>query len=903
MKMKHIAYAISILGLAGQAFAADEAPATQKPEKITVTGSHIKRIAKETVSPVTIMTREDIDRSGATTVVELMRKLTAAGGNGGESLTASSFRNGATSVDLRSLPTLILLNGYRLPASGSDSYSGETAVDLNAIPVAAIERVDVLKDGASALYGTDAVGGVINFILRKDYQGFGANAYYGQTTHGDGQTTRASVTAGFGDRNTDRFNANFTFSIEDRKAVHAFDRDWARGPDFRDRANGLHQGNVYGQRGSDPGTISTGGSQRMPDPECRADRKQPYPDAPEWFASPNRNACMYAVSESEDVIHPYKRYTGVGMLNWDVSSNVSVFAQAFVNHYDLRLEGSPSWIQDEGRGSVLFVSKDNKFNPYGKDVRIRRLFQADEGGTRSKVDTLWLVAGGSGQIGRFDWNLAAGHAEEKGDIRTYGTFMHDKLHQYLKEGKYNPFGGNHNSPDVIRELTADHHVNTNSKTDFITGKVTTEVGELGGGPIGVAVGAEWKRDQLSYDPSQAWRDGAIGIYSILRGISGSQKQHALFSELNLPFLETLEGQVAVRYDKYEFAGDTTNPKIGLRWTPLKNFMMRTSWGTGFRAPTLSQTFSEGRGGFAALKDGRRCIPGAYQFDDDCTGSALSVTTGSKDVKPEKSETFNLGFVFEPTANSSMGLTYWRIEWKDRISSLDTETVLAGENGSYKNSVIRHPWSTEDEEAFKRLTPAQQAQLASKPGRLKEIRVGLINRDQVLTDGFDIDGSVRFRLDQWGTVRLYGEGTYLSRYNRTLTKDDPEVNCDGNRACDAGEFRNPRWLAKAGINWDIGAWKINTVANYTSGYRTNRLPNETINANYGQYEAGVSIASSTLFDASVSYSGFKNATLRLGVDNMFDRDPPFYSGSNLGFDTSYGSARGRYIYGSLSYQFK
>ncbi|MBV1776550.1 TonB-dependent receptor [Burkholderiaceae bacterium DAT-1] len=904
MKIKYLALAVSAIGLTQASFAADaKTETTQKVEKIEVTGSNIKRVNKESVSPITTIDKEQISRSGAGSVLDLMRNLTSAGGNGGELSGAGSFRNGATSVNLRGLPTLVLLNGYRLPSSGSDEYSGQTSVDLNTIPLAAIDHIDVLKDGASAIYGTDAVGGVVNIILRKSYTGTEVNVSHGATTEGGGDLTRAAVTTGFGDRSESKFNVTLTLSAEERKAIHGTDRDWAMEMDRRYMPNGLFNGGVYGSKGSDPGTLSLGGSQRMPDPACAKEHIKAYPDAPEWFAAPNRNACMYAAAEAIDLLKPFKRYSAITSGTWDITPDLSANGQLFVNHYELRAVDSPAWIQDAPRGNVLLVPANNKFNTFGVPVRVRRLFQAEEGGSRSRIDTIWGVGSLTGRLGNFDWTVSAGHGEEKGDIRYFGTFLHDKLQKYLAEGKYNPFGGNNNSAQVIQELTADHAIQTKSVTDFISAKAATELGSLPGGAVGVAVGAEIKQDKLTYNPTQAWRDGAIGIYSVLRGIDGSQKQSAAFTELNLPLLKNLEAQVAARYDHYEFAGNTTNPKIGVRWTPTDNLLIRTTYSTGFRAPTLPQTFNEGRGGFASARDPKRCVPKDVFFGNDCAGSVLSVVTGTRDVKPEKSKNFNLGFVFEPIKNTSFGATYWRITWKDRIENLDSDTVLAGEDGAYKNNVIRQAITAEDQAAYNALTPEQRAKMGPLVGRLKEVRVGLINRSEVFTDGYDLDATTTLRTAESGRFKFYTEATYLARMNSSLLPDDPFINCENDTSCDAGEYQNPRWLAKVGVNWDMGPYQATVAANYVGHYRVSRSPTATINAYYGQYDDGVSVTSSTLFDASFGYTGYRNTVLRFGINNLLDRKPPFYSGSSLGYDSAYGNPRGRYVYGSMTYQFK
>ncbi|MBC3862656.1 TonB-dependent receptor [Undibacterium jejuense] len=871
-------------------------------QKVEITGSNIKRISIENISPVTTFTREQIARSGATSVLDIIRHLTAAGGNSGEFASSSSFRNGATSVSLRGLPTLVLLNGNRLPNSGSDSYSGVTSVDLNSIPLAAIERIDVLKDGASAIYGTDAVGGVINFIMKKDYQGFDVDTSYGKTTYNDGDIAKFSVSGGFGDRAKSNFNVTYGASFEQAKAIHGVDRPWANKTDFTSMPGGLFQGGVYGAKGTDPGTLSTGGSQRMPDPECSASHVKPYPDAPEWFAAPNRNACMYAQAESQDLAHPYTRYSGAATANYDISATTSLFANLFYNHYDARIIGSPAWIQNADRSSVLTVAANNPFNTYGKTVKIRRLFPAAEGGTGTNVDTTWLVGGMKTQIGDWDLTATIGHSSEDGNTRVYGSFMHDKLQQYVTQGLFNPFGGNHNSAQVINDLTADQYTNTKTKTDFAKLVGSTEFGQLPGGKIGAAVGAEYKRESLAYDPSQAWRDGAIGIYSTLKGINGSESLGAVFGELNLPILTNLEAQAAVRYDRYQLAGNTTNPKVGLRWTPTQTLMIRTSYSTGFRAPTLSQRFNEGRGGFANVRDPKRCVLGDVYFDASCNGSALSLITGTKTLKPETSNQFNLGFVFEPVKDLSFGMTFWSIKWKDKIDNLDNDTVLAGEDGAFKSSVSRYDVTPEDQAAYNSLTAAQRTALGPLVGRLKQLSVGFINRSEVSTSGIDVDASYKLKTANYGNFTLSGDATYTIKYDQSLLPSDPLINCANNMGCEAGQYGNPVLLAKLGLNWEKDVWSASTGVNFTSHYHVDRTPSATINRYYDLYNKGYMIPSMTTVDASVSYAGFKNLVLRFGANNLFNRDPAFDPSSNVGYDNSYGDPRGRYVYAAASYHF-
>ncbi len=896
----HLALA-AITGSSHLAYA-QSSNSDEKVQRIEITGSNIKRIQTETSSPITIITKEELTRSGAASVMDVMRNLTAAGGNGGELLGSNSFRNGATEVTLRGLPTLVLLNGYRLPLSGSDEYSGQTSVDLNAIPIAAIERIEILKDGASAVYGTDAVGGVVNFILRKDFSGLNLNASYGRTSYNDGAISSVSGAYGFGDRAKDGFNITASVSYEKSDAIRAVDRPISASIDNTKRENGIFASNVYGNYGNDPGTLSTGGAQRMPDPACRPENRIPYPDLPEWFASPNRVGCMYLRQDNADLIRPHTRYGGVLTATWDIAANTSLFFNSFYNHFNTDLISSPTFVQNADRSGPLRVEANNPLNTYGVPIVVRRLFQADRGGSEITTKTSWFVTGVNGQTAGWDWTASIGHAEEKGHVQIYGTYTFDKLQNYLVAGKYNPFGGNNNSAQIISELSANHFVDTKSSTDFAKLVGSTEFGNLPGGKIGFALGAEYKKQTLSYDPSQNWQKGEIGNYTILRSINGSESLSALFTELNLPLLKNLEANAALRYDKYENSGNTTNPKLGIRWTATPTFMLRATYSTGFRAPTLSQQFSGGRGGFSSANDPRRCVPGNVYFDNDCHASVLALLTGTKDIQPEKTSNANLGFVFEPVKDLNLALTYWRITWKNRIEGLDNETVLAGEQGAYAKSVERNSVTAEDSAAYNALSAEQRAKIGPLVGKLRQINVGLINRSKVFTDGLDLDASYTMRTSS-GKYKAFTEVSYTKNYDRSLMPDDPDVNCPNNTACEAGEHSYPRTLAKLGLDWELGPWNATLIANYVSSYKVSRTPTATINAYYDQYANGVMVGSSTLFNLSAGYKGYKDLTLRAGINNLFNREPSFDSGGSKGFDSNYGQPRGRHIYLSASYYFK
>jgi iron complex outermembrane receptor protein len=869
-------------------------------ERVEITGSNIKRLAQEGVSPMTLISKEDIQRSGATSVLDVLRNLPSVGGNGRDFGGGNDFRNGASTATLRGMPTLILLNGNRLPVSGSDDSNGFTSVDLNMLPLAAIERIEVLKDGASAIYGTDAVGGVINFIMRQNYQGVDLNASYGATTLGGGDVRKLSVAGGFGDRATQKFNLTYAAMYEDTKRIKGTERDWANHIDFGARG-GLQYANVYGAHGTDAGTLSIGGN-RFADPECLAGSKLPYPSGAEWFPSPTRNGCLSATAEFTDLVKPSRRLGATAALNWDIAPELTLFANAFFTSFDKRIVGQSSWLQNRARNNLV-IPASNPFNTYGKPVTVRRDFPVYEGGIKTSVDNLWLLTGLKGELGGWDWSATLSHGEESGRSDTLGAYKLEELNKAVDEGRFNPFGVNRNSDALIRELSGEMYVKTRSKSDSVKVQASTEFGELPGGKIGVSLGSELRRNSLAYTPSQDWQQGLLGQYAVLPPISGSERLSAVYAELNLPLLKTLEAQAAVRHDKYELAGGTTNPKLGLKWAPSRAVMLRANYSTGMVAPSLPQRFSEGRDSFLPTKDPHRCVEGDVYFDSFCTRYVKASNVGTKNLQPEKSTQYNLGFVIEPLKDLTIGLSYYDIKWKNKIDVLDNTTVLDNEDGAYQAHVVRDAVTPDDIAAYAALSAADRTRLGPLRGELANIKTGWVNRFQTHTSGVDLDASYTFRSNTLGRIKVFGEANYTLRYDTVLLADNVYINCANNTSCDAGEYGKPRLLANVGVNWDRGPWSGTGIVKYVAGTRVDRAPSTVHNQWYDFYAKGARIPAIATMDASLAYAGFKNMVVRGGANNVFNRDPAFDPASSLGYNDNWGDPRGRYVYVSLNYSFK
>ncbi len=898
MKKSALAISLALIGLQSS-YAQDAAPV----QKVVVTGSNIKRLEVEGVSPITVISKEQILRSGAESVLDLMRNLTSAGGNGSEFTDGNNFRNGAATASLRGMPTLILLNGNRLPVSGSDDSDGFTSVDINSIPLAAIERIEVLKDGASAIYGTDAVGGVINFIMRSNYEGLEVSAGYGKTTSGGGDVSKFSLTGGFGNRATDKYNISYSLSAEEQKRIRGVDRDWANHIDFTNKPGGVQYANVYGaiangQAG--PGTLAIG-SNRFPDPECAKSAQMPYPSGADWFPSAIRNGCLHGTAEFSDLVKPTQRFGGTLNANWDISPEMTAFASAFVTKYHKRIYGETSWLQNRDRGNIS-VPASNPFNTYGKTVTIRANFPG-EGGLETDLNTLWLVGGLKGQVGTWDWSVTLAHTVEDTNATTLGSYKLEAFNKAIEDGRYNPFGANKNPAALINELAGNMYVKAKSKSDSIKLQTSTEFGSLPGGAIGVSIGSEFRKNSLDYNPSSDWQQGLLAKYAVLPAIRGSESLSALYGEMRIPVLKNLEVQAAVRHDRYELAGNTTNPKLGVLWNADKTFLLRANYSTGMVGPSLPQRFSQGRDVFYTVNDIKRCVGGDSYFDRFCSTQVNTKNAGTKDLKPEKSNQYNIGFVFEPIKDLSLGMTYFDIKWSNKIDVLDTVTVLGNEDGAYKANVTRAAVTPEDIAAYATLSAADKARLGPLRGQLKALTTGFVNRFEAHTSGIDADFAYTLRTPNFGKFKISGEATYTIKYNTKLLADNVYINCPDNTSCDTGEYNNPRLLANLGVSWDMGPWSATTRANYTAGFRIDRTPNLVINSWYDLYTNGGVVSPMTTIDASMSYSGWKNMVLRAGANNLFNRDPSFDATSSMGYNSSWGNPRGRYVYMNLNYKFK
>lgn len=873
------------------------AQTTDAQQRVEITGSSIKRLAGETALPVQTIGRAEIDKSGATTAAELLRNISASTANlaDGASITDNNGgQRGFNAANLRGLgvsSTLVLLNGRRLANFASP---GDAAgVDLNNIPAAAIQRVEVLKDGASAIYGTDAIGGVINFITRSDYRGVDLTAYASGTQQGGAGKLAASISAGIGDVGKDGFNAFAVLDVQQLDSLRSTQRDWLMARPLADTVPFYLSSRPF------PGNIRLSGTGSTRSAQLAAINAAGY-----GFTPPGSSTAVPYNQRTVNLFSPgcnppasvYTTVIGSQACGYDYMADTEIYPESdkvsFLGRGVVSLGGGHQLFGEAllSQAKTLYVLSPNpttvtgvswatlnRFLPrpvtHPSTVEVR--FRATEAGNRSNEVTSKgnrVVLGAEGTLGAWDYTVAASRAENKvADRYVNGYFLFNEFASALRNGEINPFAPSNAAGQAkIASLRIDDVARSSSgSTTGLDGKLSGTLGKLAGGDVGVAVGAELRREQQDFTPSALLVSNNIGgdrdstgTSPKLVATSNSRNITSAYAELNAPFTKQLEAQLALRADHYEGVGSTVNPKVGVKWQPSSTVLVRGSAGTGFRAPSFSELYRPTSYGTSP----------AFLFDA-VWGDFDQFPTekvANPDLKPEKSKQFSLGIVFEPVRGTNVSLDYWNIRKTDLISDLSGKTIL--ENPArYASYLKRDP-----ADGYPTLILRKENQ-----GALK-------------TSGVDIEANWRGEPSAAGRFSASFSGTYVIEYKRQFGNQEKFVD-------NVGRFLNDqvvqRWRHRVSVDWERGEFAA-TLGNtlYSSYTDDSYLPN-TAPRRVGEYN---------LWDLSASWKPSPALTLRAGVLNLLDKDPPFSNQSYYflsTYDPTYTDPRGRTAFVSVAYSFR
>lgn len=931
--------------MTAQAQTTAQADATPQPiQRVEITGSNIRRAQAETASAIQTLNRADIEKSGKTTVAELLQTLAVDNQGSVPTSFGSGFAPGASGISLRGLgvqSTLVLLNGRRVAPYGMADDGQKVFADLNIIPADVVERVEVLKDGASAIYGSDAIAGVVNVILRKDYVGTTVRASQGLSNERDGGDTRLAVTHGVGDLETDRYN--FMFSAEYGKRREAWNRDrtdrrWVGRTDLREY--GFSAQEELGGTGAIFDTNSAGssvaGNVRNPDPDILEYHSRGSTAAGTGFTRTFPGAacsnftnhpqgdplggCLIDSAQQYNQVLPRQESLNLfGRATFRLNSDWQAYIELHGYHSETNTSQTPSTVSSSvvsPTGPVsnagVALGAEHPDNPYfGTAARLRYLAW-DVGPRRSNIESNFTraIAGVRGTAAGWDLDASLLFSQSKTTQERYGQLQRNvafallnpsaanvaaastsAAYRALPAGTYWRIGENAglNSAALYNALSPTLYSDGTTRLAMADLKATREFGQLPGGAIGLAVGAELRHESAELTPTTGTETGnIIGVgYS---AYDGQRNTVSLYSELLAPVHKTVELSAALRYDRFNDVGDSYTPKLGVKWTPLRNLAVRGTLARGFRAPSAAENGVGGVSAYANATDVVRCGLG---IQSACALTTVAVIAKSNpNLSPERSKSYSLGVVWDPLPRTSISADYWTIKRKNEINQEQVDSVIAA------GRVERDP-STAD------------PTVPGDPGSIVSVLSNYVNSATTEVRGIDLDARTTIRMGDAGSLTADAKWTHLLRWRRTEQDGSVREFAGTHGNCDVSNcMGTPDNRVNLSLTWDRGPMRLTGTVNYRGKLDNVLFENDpdgcaTHFADTSDAPNGCKIGSFTTLDLTARYKLSTKTELFASIQNVFDKTPPL-DVTTYGADSynplDYSGALGRYFNVGLRYTF-
>ncbi|MCZ4338801.1 TonB-dependent receptor [Shewanella colwelliana] len=859
-----LAKAVRFALIGGAATAALSAPAVyaadeDKVERIEVTGSRIKRTDMETATPVTVMSADDMAKQGFTNIQDALESLTSTTG----AMTTQSvhgFTPAASSISLRGAGanrTLTLINGKRLnqypkPAGGTDNF-----VDTANLPMEAVQRIEILQSGGSAIYGADAVGGVINIILKKDFEGVALKYRHGDTTNGGGASDRISLSLG---ASSDRGNVSTFIEFTDNEQLKATDRE-----NF-----GLHTDKVphsdfssyssYGARIVGTGT----GARQLTAEECAAGGYL-------WTGS----LCGFDRSEWRDLQPESTRFISSTNFNYELSDDISFvgrldFAEAksttniepmAINDYDIKVDGNSLTVSN---GDLSKTFKD-KTTALGGDFAnatdgdynyLRRLHEFSNRAGETKTRNYFFTAGLEGTLAdEYNWDASLNYGRTNVDVFRSGYATVGGMFDYITAGE--------NGNSLLKNMTADD-VEQASYSPFeqaqstqknVQANISGTAFEMSAGDAMFAFGAEYTEQDYQTDTDSESKKGNILTTGGSSG-AGERSYWATYAELSLPVLDVLTVNAAVRYDDYSDFGGNVSPQISVEYRPLNELLVRGSVSSVFRAPDMHRVYGDATKGFSTVIDFKQCqalggtpgqaYPGNEALNAVCKELHIDSTTGSnKDLEAETGYTANIGAVWGgDSLNASFDLWEWKLD--DMVSDISASKA-AREYEQYENMITR-----------------------DASGTITHIDAVAQNLAFQKVRGIDLSAGYNWDLNNLGELKLNFNGTYILLSEGQISPTDP-VEDD----IDNGDL--PQYRANLVLGWFIEDFEATLGAYHTArmhGMQYKTFKQSAIDKGEAFDESAHEVASQTKWNLTAGYNITDAIKVKAGVVNLFDAGPNF-----------------------------
>ncbi|WP_082587761.1 TonB-dependent siderophore receptor [Pelomonas sp. Root662] len=973
---KHwIAAALTVLAAQAQAQTPSE---PTKIERVEVTGSLIKRVDRATPSSVQSITREDIRGSGYATIDELLRANSAVDASSIQDGAATGFVGGLSTISLRgfgSQGTLVLINGRRIaPVGAVDINFGRgTLLNTNTIPKGAIDRIDILKDGASALYGSDAMAGVVNYVLRKDFEGIEGNAGYSANDKGVGGQKTGGITFGFGNIGTQRFNVFGGVDVSKRDSVmHADIKDRGNQGAYDRYLNATAAGATNGLNRFTPDSVasmyssyyrvpaSTAGSSTVNGatvansspfginylgtlPGCPAERTvgQGVAIRPDGLGptSPSLRPgqCRFSLDDADEAISAQERVSGMLRGTFAISNDLTAYADVMVSKTKTTERGIPralttgifstatapsavTWPKLDGsflRQSAIVLPVGHPDNPTNgtanaQPVQLIHRFEDVPANDISTLESSRFLLGIEGVVAGWDIDAAVMHSKQENERVQQNRLRASKLTASIASGTYR--FGKMNTPEAIASIGSDAINNGDSTITSVDVRASREIFSLPGGRAAIAVGAEYRQEELSSTPDANYLAGDyIGL--VANGASGKRKGSAAFSELSLPVHKQVELQAALRFEHYSDFGNSTTGKLGFKWSAIPSKLaIRGTTATGFRAPSISQIGDSYLASFHsfqdyAVVDNLRCNNGVSRGDPpvlrDCNvlgrtttnaaGNLPTVVSANRNLKPEESKSFTLGVLVSPSQEIDFALDAWyfRRDQEIRVQrGVDIMERFNADPAANAASVIRDP------------NPATWLPGIANSGPILALVRQYGNFQYTKTAGLDYEVNVRLPAGEWGKFGGKLSGTYTQRFDQLVLAGGTVDRWAGTSSADL-----PKTKATLEVNWkgdtasawtrynhQDAMWRPTTAACLTSTSAANVILQES---------EGCHVGREGTLDIGGAYRGFKDMVISasiLNVTNSYRRSINIPSAFTY-WDTGTTAQLGRRFNLSVDYVFR
>jgi outer membrane receptor protein involved in Fe transport len=862
---------------------------------VVITGSNIPTVELEGPSPIVRIDREEINRSGAETVGELLRRLPQNNSGSYDEKFQNSFAPGTSGVSLRGLGmgyTLVLVDGRRL-GNHSEAQNITTAFsDLNGVPMAVVERIEVLLDGASAIYGSDAVAGVINIITRDNFEGVEINVGYSNTADSDMGTQRYSITGG-----TVSENGNAWVSVDymQRNSLQHDDRDYAasanQGPaggyDFRSSSG--NPGSIKILPGSENGFES--GFYQVPAGSTGT------PTAEEIISAPGINRFDY--NPWMTLTPEYERYGASSRINYTLTDYATAFVQTTYRNIKVHQEMAPTpAFGDLNTDTWGILPASNAFNPFGEDTTFRhRLIEMGPRLFDIESDIFRILPGVKFDIGD-SWQAETAFLFNKVETINFGqnAVSSDALTDALASSDpataYNLFGAGLgvNSPSVLDALRVNTVRRAESELRMFDVKAAGDIFELPGGTVALAVGAETAKEDTS-DVGDSLSMANKIVASGGTSNAGSRSRDAAYAEFMVPIIgednrvsgiHSLGLQAAWRVEQYSDFGSADNPKVGLKYQPHERVLLRGTYQTAFRAPGLQQLYMGQTIAHPFLLDPARGDDG-MQYK--------TISGGNPDLQPEESDSYSIGAVIDIPMPENMSLSVsvnWsQVELENQITSLGAQYMLSNEE-LFGNNIIRNEQTDADRAAD---NPGPDGQFATEdhpewgeddipnggiPGSLKHINNAYLNLANVNVEVLDI--SIDYGIDT--SVGYFGvdlRAAHMESYEYQARPTDAFEE-------QVGSYTIPELRGNLSVWWNYDKYSAGATVNYVDSF--DQL-----------YGVIPEVDSHTTLDLQATYDLTDNSRITVGALNVTDEDPPWSDSEAEGY--SYGTA-GHSPWGTVMY---